>query len=301
LKSKFKAHKLPVGVIGLGIMGSAMAANLMRAGYRVIGYDVVDTRRRSLARAGGVAARSCRAVGDTCGVVICSLPSSGALLKTVDGLGEIRSPHVVIETSTLPIDVKDIARKRLASDGTVLLDCPLSGTGSQARTRDLVVYASGDRRAYRQVTPVLDAIARAHYHVGPFGNGSKTKFVANLLVAIHNVAAAEALVLAEKAGLDPKTTLRVVADGAGSSRMLEVRGPLMVTGNYSKALMKLDVWSKDMGIIGAFARASGASTPLFDATTPLYAAATRSDGGEDTAAVHRVLAESTKYKVQSRK
>jgi putative dehydrogenase len=282
-------------------MGSAMAANLMGAGYRVIGYDVVDTRRRSLARAGGVAARSCRAVGEACGIVICSLPSSAALLKTVDGLGEIRSPRLVIETSTLPIDVKDVARKRLASAGAVLLDCPLSGTGSQARTRDLAVYVSGDRRAYRQVTPVLDAIARAHYHVGPFGNGSKTKFVANLLVAIHNVAAAEALVLAKKAGLDPKTTLRVVADGAGSSRMLEVRGTLMLKGDYSKALMKLDVWSKDMGIIGAFARASGASTPLFDATKPLYAAATRSDGSEDTAAVHRVLAESSKYKAKSKK
>jgi 3-hydroxyisobutyrate dehydrogenase-like beta-hydroxyacid dehydrogenase len=275
-------------------MGSAMAANLMRAGYRVIGYDVVDARRRSLARAGGVAARSCRAVGETCGIVICSLPSSAALLKTADGLGELRSPRVVIETSTLSIDVKDVARKRLASDGAVLLDCPLSGTGSQARTRDLVVYASGDRRAYRRVTPVLDAIARAHYHIGPFGNGSKTKFVANLLVAIHNVAAAEALVLAKKAGLDPKTTLRVVADGAGNSRMLEVRGPLMVTGHYSKALMKLGIWQKDMDIIGAFALACGASTPLFAATVPLYAEAKRRNANEDTAAVHRVLEESTK-------
>jgi 3-hydroxyisobutyrate dehydrogenase-like beta-hydroxyacid dehydrogenase len=293
--------KPAVGVIGLGIMGSAMAANLMRAGYRVIGYDVLDTRRRSLARAGGKAARSCHTVGETSGIAICSLPSSEALLKTVDRLGELRAPRIVIETSTLPIDSKEVARERLASKGAVLLDCPLSGTGSQARTRDLVVYASGDRRAYRLVTPVLDAIARAHYHVGPFGNGSKTKFVANLLVAIHNVAAAEALVLARNAGLDPETTLKVIADGAGSSRMLQVRGPLMVRGDYANALMKLGVWSKDMDIIGAFARENGARTPLFDATKPLYAAATRSDRSEDTAAVHRVLAESTKYKVQSRK
>jgi 3-hydroxyisobutyrate dehydrogenase-like beta-hydroxyacid dehydrogenase len=282
-------------------MGSAMAANLMRAGYRVVGYDVLEKRRRSLARAGGEAARSCRAVGERSGVVICSLPSAKALLKTADELGQIRSPRVVIETSTLPIDVKDVARKRLASEGAVLLDCPLSGTGSQARSRDLVVYASGDRRAYRQVAPVLDAIARAHYHVGTFGNGSKTKFVANLLVAIHNVAAAEALVLAGKAGLDPKTTFTVIAAGAGSSRMLQVRGPLMVKGDYSKALMKLEIWQKDMDIIGAFARACGASTPLFAATMPLYAEARRRNASEDTAAVHRVLAKSSKYKVERTK
>jgi 3-hydroxyisobutyrate dehydrogenase-like beta-hydroxyacid dehydrogenase len=151
------------------------------------------------------------------------------------------------------------------------------------------VYASGDRRAYRQVTPMLNAIARAHYHVGPFGAGSKTKFVANLLVAIHNVAAAEALALARKAGLDPATTLKVIAEGAGSSRMLQVRGPMMVKGDYSKALMKLDIWRKDMRIIADFARDAGARTPLFTATAPIYTAATRGGGDRDTGAVYAVL------------
>ncbi len=94
---------------------------------------------------------------------------------------------------------------------------------------------------------MLNAIARAYYHVGPFGAGMKTKMVANLLVAIHNVAAAEALALARKAGLDPKTTLRVIGDGAGSSRMLQVRGPMMVKGDYSKALMKLECVAEGHG------------------------------------------------------
>jgi 3-hydroxyisobutyrate dehydrogenase-like beta-hydroxyacid dehydrogenase len=288
-----------VGVIGLGIMGSAMAANLLRAGYRVVGYDVLEKRRRDHRRSGGEAALSCGDVGKKAGIVICSLPSTVALLKTAVELVETARPHIVIETSTLPIDVKEAARKRLARTGTTLLDCPLSGTGSQARSRDIVVYASGDRRGYRRVAPVLDAIARAHYHVGPFGAGSKTKFVANLLVAIHNVAAAEALVLAKKAGLDPKMTLKVIADGAGASRMLQVRGPMMVRGDYAKALMKLSVWQKDMDIIGGFARERGAATPLFNATKALYAAAERRDASEDTAAVHRVLAESSKLKAKS--
>src|SRR5882672_6052248 len=139
----------PVGVIGLGIMGSAMAANLLRAGYRVVGYDVLEKRRRDLRRAGGEVARSCRELGTKAGVVICSLPSSDALLRTADELVETARPHIVIETSTLPVAVKQAARQRFASNGTTLLDCPISGTGSQARTRDIVVYASGDRRSYR--------------------------------------------------------------------------------------------------------------------------------------------------------
>ena len=267
-----------------------MAANLLRAGYRVVGYDVLEKRRREHRRAGGEPALNCGDVGRKAGIVICSLPSSVALLRTADELVETARPHIVIETSTLPIAVKESARRRLASGGTILLDCPLSGTGSQARTKDLVVYASGDRRSYQKITPVLNAIARASYHVGPFGAGMKTKIVANLLVAIHNVAAAEALVLARKAGLDPKTTLRVLGDGAGSSRMLQVRGPMMVKGDYaSDVTMKLAVWQKDMNVISEFAKAAGCPTPLFAATAPLYLAATASNPMEDTGAVCAVL------------
>jgi L-threonate 2-dehydrogenase len=297
-----------VGLIGLGIMGSAIAANLMRTGYRVIGYDVLAKRGRDHRRAGGQMAPSCRAVARGAGIIVCSLPSSEALLQTSAELaGSSRPPQIVIETSTLPIAVKQEARRRLAACGTTLLDCPLSGTGIQARAKDLVVYASGDRRAYRRVVPVLKAFARAHYYVGVFGAGSKMKFVANLLVAIHNVAAAEALVLAMKAGLDPAMVVEVIGDGAGSSRMFQVRGPLMVKGDYSDAMMKLDVWQKDMTIIADFARGVGCPTLLFTATAPIYTAATAKGRHQDTAAVCAVLEEmagvrrSSKYKVQSSK
>ena len=136
----------------------------------------------------------------------------------------------------------------------------------------------------------MDAFARAHYYVGAFGAGSKMKFVANLLVAIHNVAAAEALVLAMKAGLDPAMTLKVIADGAGSSRMLQVRGPMMVRGTYAEPTMKLDVWQKDMNVIADFAREVGCPTPLFATTAPFYVAALAAGrGSEDTGAVCAVL------------
>ena len=280
-----------VGMIGLGIMGSAMSASLIRAGFRVTGYDVVARRRKDHQKAGGTAASSCRGVAGACEIIVTSLPSADALLDTARKLAEsARAKQIVIEASTLPIPVKEEARKLLAARKVILLDCPLSGTGAQARAKDLVVYASGDRRAYRRATAVLEGFARAHYYVGPFGAGSKMKFVANLLVAIHNVAAAEAMVLGMKAGLDPAMVLKVVSDGAGNSRMLQVRGPMMVKGDYSDATMKVQVWQKDMTIIGDFARKVDCPTPLFLASAPIYTSAmAMGRSAEDTAVVCAVL------------
>jgi len=188
--------------------------------------------------------------------------------------------------------VKDAARAVLAKRGAILLDCPLSGTGAQARVKDLLAYVSGDRAAYRSVVPVLQGFTRANYYVGTFGAGSKMKFVANLLVAIHNVAAAEAMVFGMKAGLDPALIVKVVGDGAGSSRMLQVRGPMMVKGDYSEATMKNEVWQKDMTVIGDFAREIDCPTPLFSASAPIYSAAMAMGlGKQDTGAVCAVLEE----------
>jgi 3-hydroxyisobutyrate dehydrogenase-like beta-hydroxyacid dehydrogenase len=279
-------------------MGSAIATNLMRAGYDVIGYDLLAVRRRRHVRAGGRAADSAVGAGHHADVVICSLPSSKALQQVAKELATAsRVPRIIIETSTLPIEVKESARERLAARGATLLDCPLSGTGAQARVKDVVVYASGNRAAYRRAVPVLEGFARAHYYVGPFGAGSKTKFVANLLVAIHNVAAAEALVLAMKAGLDPSLTLKVVGAGVGSSRVLQVRGPMMVRGDYSKPMATLAVFKKDLEIIGKFSRALGSWTPLFITSRPIYAEAlAQGRDQEDTASVCAVVERRAKYR-----
>ena len=280
-----------LGVVGLGIMGSAMAANLVKAKFAVLGYDLFPQRRAELKRAGGEAARSTRHLGGRASIVITSLPSAQALDDVASELAAAgHRGLIVVETSTLPIADKERARTLLARRGIALLDCPLSGTGAQAKVKDLVVYASGTRSAYRRCVPVLEAFARAHYFLGPFGAGSKMKFVANLLVAIHNVSTAEALVLGRKAGLDPKTMVKVLADGAGSSRMLQVRGPMMVKRNYSPAAMKVGIWQKDMTIIAEFARELGSPTPLFDATAPIYDAAIAAGFAEqDTASVCAVL------------
>jgi len=280
-----------VGVIGLGIMGSAMAANVAAAGLPVLGYDVLRERRAAAAKSGVRAARNAGDLARRAALVITSLPSAQALAEVAaEVAGAGTRGLIVVETSTLPIAVKEEARAVLAKRGVTLLDCPLSGTGAQAKLRDLVVYASGDARAYRACVPVLEAFARSHYFLGPFGAGSKMKFVANLLVAIHNVSTAEAMVLGTKAGLDPATMVKVLADGAGSSRMLQVRGPMMVEGDYSAAAMKVGVWQKDMKIIGEFARELDCPTPLFAATTPIYNAAMALGFAEaDTACVCAVL------------
>jgi 3-hydroxyisobutyrate dehydrogenase-like beta-hydroxyacid dehydrogenase len=276
-----------VGVIGLGIMGSAMSGNLVKAGFTVHGYDVLPARVAELKSTGGTAAASAAEVASLCDVVISSLPSAQALHEVAE---ELKGRCIVVETSTLPIEDKVRARETLQRKGITVLDCPLSGTGAQARTKDLTVYGSGEQNAFEKTKPVLEGFSRAHYYLGEFGNGSKMKYVANLLVAIHNVAAAEAFVLGMKAGLDPQTIYQVAGDGAGTSRMFQVRGPQMVAGRYDEATMKFEVWQKDMKIIGEFATTLGVPTPLFNASAAVYTAA-MAQGYEkqDTAAVCAVL------------
>jgi 3-hydroxyisobutyrate dehydrogenase-like beta-hydroxyacid dehydrogenase len=276
-----------VGVIGLGIMGSAMSANLVKAGFAVHGWDILPGARNALEQAGGQPARSAAEVAENAGIVVTSLPSADALHAVA---AELAAKCVVVETSTLPIEEKSRALEALTRKGITLLDCPLSGTGAQARAKDLTVYGSGDKAAFDKAKAVFEGFSRAHYYLGEFGNGSKMKFVANLLVAIHNVAAAEAFVLGMKAGLDPETIYKVAGDGAGGSRMFQVRGPQMVAGRYDEATMKVEVWQKDMKIIGEYATRLGVPTPLFSASAPVYTAA-MAQGFEkqDTASVCAVL------------
>jgi len=281
--------KQSVGMLGLGIMGSAMAFNLMKAGFQVVGYDPVSACRRRHRNAGGIVAGSVADVARSAPILISSLPSAKALGEVAKAVPADRA-KIIIETSTLPIPVKEHARRVLAAAGVTLLDCPLSGTGAQARAKDLIVYGSGDPAAFRKTVPVLKGFSRGHYYVGRFGNGSKMKFAANLLVAIHNISSAEAVILARRAGLDPALAVKVLGDGAGASRMLQVRGPLMVRRSYRPATVTNVTWQKDMKIIGAFVKQLGSPSPLFNATKAVYKAAMRQGYAEsDTAAVCAVL------------
>lgn len=282
-------EKRSVGVLGLGIMGSAMAANLMKAGFRVVGYDPVAACRRRHRKAGGIVAPDIETVARSASIVITSLPSAAALDSISKRIPD-KAARIVIETSTLPIPAKDKARRQLARAGVTLLDCPLSGTGAQAKAGDLVVFGSGIAAKYRKTLPVLRGFSRSQYYLGKFGNGSKMKFAANLLVAIHNVSSAEAVILARRSGLDPALAVEVLGDGAGASRMLQVRGPLMARRSYLPATVTNLTWQKDMKIIGDFVRQLRSPAPLFAATKAVYnAAMAQGHAMHDTAAVCAVL------------
>ena len=280
-----------VGVIGLGIMGGAFARNLAAAGWRVIGFDINKTRCREAARAGVEIAKDVAALAAETPTIITSLPKPQALAVTVQAIAKARvARRVLIEASTFALEDKLAAEKALRAAGHVALDCPVSGTGAQAKTKDLVIYASGDRQAIAKLRPLFADFSRQAHDLGEYGNGSRMKYVANLLVAIHNVASAEAMVLGIKAGLDPKKVFELATAGAGNSRVLELRGPMMVKDRYGDATMKVSVWQKDMAVIGAFAQELGCPTPLLSATLPIYAAAMATGhADDDTASVCAVL------------
>jgi L-threonate 2-dehydrogenase len=280
-----------VGIVGLGIMGGAFAENLLAAGWRVVGYDIAAARRRALRRKGVEIAADAAEVARQAPILILSLPKPAALAATVAAIVEAKVPRrLVIEASTFKLDDKAAAEKTLRKAGHVLLDCPVSGTGIQAKVKDLVIYASGGAAEIKKLRPLFADFTRVVHDLGEFGNGSRMKYVANLLVAIHNVASAEALVLGMKAGLPPQLVYDQVRIGAGNSRVFELRAPMMVKGRYDDPTMKVSIWQKDMDVIGSFAQSVGAPTPLFSATLPIYAAAMATGYAEqDTAATCAVL------------
>jgi 3-hydroxyisobutyrate dehydrogenase-like beta-hydroxyacid dehydrogenase len=288
---------ISVGVIGLGIMGSAMATNLQASGFAVTGIDVNPAARKKMTpKLSKVGTTPGMLVGKT-DHIIASLPSVAALMTVCEELasqavkqGLAKGSLVVAETSTLPIEDKLAARKILAKAGIKMIDAPLSGTGAQAKVRDVTVYASGEAGPIRHMTEVFKGFSRSQFTVGEFGNGMKMKLVANLLVAIHNVSTAEAILFGKQMGLDPKMIVDVVADGAGGSRMFQVRGPMMVNRTWDEATMKINIWQKDMAIIYEALRALSVPAPLFTACIPVYLAAmAQGHAMDDTAAVYAVL------------
>jgi L-threonate 2-dehydrogenase len=280
-----------VGIIGLGIMGGAIARNLVDRGWRVIGFDTDAARRAELALANVTIAGDAGQVARDAPIVMTSLPTPAAVADVAHEIANSgQSPRIVVELSTLSIADKLRFEAILKKAGHIALDCPLSGTGAQAKVRDLVVYASGDGHAIARCAGLFSDFAKQSADLGTFGNGSRMKFVANLLVAIHNVATAEAMILAERAGLDPKMVVDMVGPGAGGSRMFQMRAPMMVESVYEPATMKVSTWKKDMAIIAEFADDVGCATPLFTLTQPVYTEAMAMGlGDQDTAAVFEVL------------
>lgn len=283
-----------VGIVGLGIMGGAIARNLVERGWRVVGFDTDPAKNAELSQASVAIAADVTALTRDATIVMTSLPTPAAVHNVAQQIASSgQAPRIVIELSTLSLADKLGFEATLRTAGHIALDCPLSGTGAQAKLRDLVVYASGDSKAIEKCMGLFSDFAKQSADLGRYGNGSRMKFIANHLVAINNVATAEAMLLAERAGLDPKVVVEMVGPGAGGSRMFQMRAPMMVERVYEPATMKVATWKKDMAIIAEFADDVGCDTPLFTLTQPVYTEAMAMGlGDQDTASVFEVLKKS---------
>lgn len=284
-----------VGLVGLGIMGGRMAQALIEAGHRVCGHDPLAARRQALRRAGGQPMPSNAEVAGQAEVLICSLPTAAALRQVVEALGQVPPPvagQLFIETSTLALEDKMWAAQALRRQGRTMVDAPISGTATARPQEVWIMYLSGTVAACRRAAPVVGAFTLQAPRVGALGAGTKLKFAANHLVAIYNVAYAEMVTFCRRMGLDPAVALEHMGHspyiGTGAMRL---RVPFMIERRYEPATMKIDLWQKDMQVIGEQARAVGCPTPLLDACAAIYAAAAAQGLGElDTAAAAEVLA-----------
>ena len=288
------ADKPLIGVIGLGIMGGMMAETLLASGYRVAGYDLAPAARARLKRAGGKPLMSTAAVAAQCDFLITSLATSAALASVMAEVAAIAATGarpVVIETSTLPLDDKLGAQTMLKRAGITLLDCPISGTAARMKERAWTIFLSGPAKACNSALPILRVFTDNLPNVGVFGNGTRMKYAANHLVAIYNVAYGEVVTLGRKMGLDVRQMLALFGPspvlGTGVMRL---RMPFMLDRRYSPPTMKVEVWQKDMQVIGDMAKSLGCPLPLFNACAPIYTAAMAQGlAQDDTASVAEVL------------
>ncbi len=282
----------PVGIVGVGLLGSAVAGVLLRAGFRVVGCDVAPERVAALQVVGGQAAGSPAEVAGASGALFVILPTLAIVEEAIVGRGGVLegagADTIIIQMSTispgLAIRMEEAARAR----GVAFLDAPISGTSSMVARRDCVVTVGGDRVAYERCLPVLEAMAKRVFHVGACGMGSHLKLVTNLIMGLNGVVLAEGLTLARRAGLDPDQTLQILSHGAAGSKILDVRGPLMVEGRFDPT-MKIDLFLKDIRLMLEDAQDLHVPLPLTGIMQQLYTAALAGgQGKEDLAGIIRL-------------
>ncbi len=244
-----------VGVIGLGPMGGNIAGNLLKNKFSVIGFDILPDRMAALDELGLEKAASVTEVAERADVLISSLPNAGALEIVVEGvLGHDKPGQILIECSTLTIEQKLAAHEKVTAGGMVFLDSPISATPPMLAKMMASIYVSGDESAYNSVQSVLKGFTATSFYVGDVGNGSRMKFLANYLVHVHVTAAAECIVMGQKAGLDPSLVYSVLKESAGSSKMFEIRGAMMAKSDYREGGGTMfAVYEKDASVITEFA------------------------------------------------
>jgi 3-hydroxyisobutyrate dehydrogenase len=264
-----------VGWVGLGAMGAPMAARAARAGHVVRGYDVTPGRAASLATDGVQPAGTAAAAADGADltVIMVATPEQmeQALFAPGGAAGTLAAGSVLMVMATVGPEAVVSAAGRLARSGVAVVDAPVSGGTVRAAAGDLLIMVSGPDEPVARAAPVLSALARSAPVVGPSpGDGQRMKLVNQLLCGVHIAAAAEALAFAEALGLTAADCWRVLREGAAASFMLDDRGHRMVEGEFEPARSALDIFVKDMGLVGAAAERAGSPVPLAAAARELY-------------------------------
>jgi 3-hydroxyisobutyrate dehydrogenase len=261
-----------IGLIGIGKIGLPIAENLIKSGFRVLGY------RRSpmpeFEKLGGIAAKSVADVGAQADIVLTCLPSSEALEDVIQGkaglVNSARQGQIVCELGSHPLGVKSAQIAPLAAKGAVFVDGEVSGTPGMVSARKGVVYLGGDADACKALEPVVAGFADSCLYFGPFGSASKVKLVNNLLVAINIASTAEAMALALKAGVDIPLLIKAVATGSGGSTQFGIRAPWMAEGRFLPIQGGIPTLAHYFDLIGEFADQVGVATPILDCVANLY-------------------------------
>lgn len=283
-----------VGMVGLGNMGLPVALSLLEHGLPVYGYrrHMID----DFITMGGTPVSSSKEVAQHSDIVLTCLPSDEALLEVVSGEnGLMQGAHpglIVVEISMLSLEAKEQALTHLQRVGVEMLDCPISGTPSMVLPRKTVFLGSGDEDVFQRCLPVFQAITDNNFYLGGFGVGSKMKCVANLLVAVHTLATAEAMVLSSKAGLDPEMVMKVITPSIAGSTMFAVRAPMMAARRYEPSMGSIHSVQEFIPLINALAKEVSSPTPLLDVAVRYYdRAAAGGRGEQDIASLFAVLEE----------
>jgi 3-hydroxyisobutyrate dehydrogenase-like beta-hydroxyacid dehydrogenase len=279
-----------VGIIGVGLLGTAVASRLLEAGFEVVGYDTRPEQLTTLGTRGLRPAASVKEAAAGADAIFTILPSLEAVETVVRGLIEtVPAPATIVQMSTISPTLTRALGAAAATRGIGFLDAPMSGTSAMVARGDCTIFVAGDRARADACRPVFDAIAGKTLYVGETGLAMVAKLATNLLVGLNTAAVAEALVLGAKAGLDPALLLDVLKQSAAGSRMLEVRGPLMVSHRFD-AQMKAELFLKDFKLMLEEGSRVGAALPLTSLTQQLTLATVAAGrGGEDIAAIITTL------------
>ena len=281
-----------IGLIGLGAMGGAYAKHLLKNNFKCFGIDLDKNNILKFIQLGGQEI-TYDELFNKVDIVLTSLPSLIAykdVLNNLKRLGKNNSKKIILDMNTISIDDKNMFKNEINGLNIDMLDSPVSGTGSQAWEADLTVFASGSKELIDKCMNIFRAFSKEVINVGSFGNGMKFKILANLLVTIHNTAAAEALRLGELAGLDQDMIYKVLGNSAATSVMLQKRMPLMINKNYEPPTASFNIFLKDVDIIRNFIKNNNVTLPTFEGSAKIYDKAEKTlSKNWDTASVYEVL------------